>query len=377
MRKTQLALAAVALVASSVALAEVKVSGRVEMSAQNVSGPGDNATNNLAGYNLAGSEIKFTGDEDLGGGLKANFYLATGFDASRGRLGEGGESGQRVVTAATFAAGDTVAVNQESIFNRGAYVGLSGEFGSINLGRQYTLTTANYATGDVNGGNSNSVLHMVQSGMAQNFWADRAITYASPSFSGFSASAQWIDADRTNVTAAGQSAGRGSSYAVNYSSGDWSASYATMNNGCLNSGGTCWKSSVAGVNAAMGQWKFGVGSTSTNDNTGASTSYFHDAVNPFFRGKSNGWFGSANYTMDSLVLGVSYYTNKRAANTTNADLWALSARYSMSKQTTLFAQHNAAGKQADGAGFLSNYNGVAANAAQGANATFAGILHQF
>jgi len=375
MKKTQMALAAVALVASSAALAEgVQISGRVEMGAQSVSGTGSNTTNTLAGYNMAGSELRFTGDEDLGNGLKANFYLATGFDLTRGRMGDGGENTQ--FNAETPALGS--AINQQSLFNRGAWVGVSGEFGSVNLGRQYSLTTSNFATGDVNAGNSNSVLHMVITGMAANFWADRAVTYTSPSFSGLSASAQWIDADKTNVTATnGVVAGKGRALAVNYSAGDLNASYATMRNGCLDTTGTCWTSSVYGANYTMGQWKVGLGGTSTGDPRGDYTSYFHDGVTVFRGEKSSGMFASANYTMDALVLGASYYSNKNEADSRRAGLWALSARYNMSKRTQLFAQYNMAAKQANGNGYLSNYNGVAADADKKATAAFAGILHQF
>jgi predicted porin len=54
------------------------------------------------------------GTEDLGGGLKTLFVLENGFDASTGRLGQGG-----------------------LLFGKKAYVGLGSDYGTLTLGRQY------------------------------------------------------------------------------------------------------------------------------------------------------------------------------------------------------------------------------------------------
>ncbi|WP_082584406.1 porin [Noviherbaspirillum sp. Root189] len=66
--------------------------------------------------NYNSNRLGFHGTEDLGDGLKAQFRL---------------ESGYSVKTGAQDAAG--------VMFNRTASVGLSGSWGAINLGRQYTV----------------------------------------------------------------------------------------------------------------------------------------------------------------------------------------------------------------------------------------------
>ena len=63
---------------------------------------------------LSGSRWGLRGVEDLGGGLKALFLLENGFDVNNGKLGQG-----------------------SLLFGRQAYVGLSGAFGTVTLGRQY------------------------------------------------------------------------------------------------------------------------------------------------------------------------------------------------------------------------------------------------
>jgi predicted porin len=68
-----------------------------------------------AGHRRAqsGSRIGFKGTEDLGNNLKANFLLENGLDL------------------------DTGAYRQGALFGRKAYVGLSGDFGAVNLGLQH------------------------------------------------------------------------------------------------------------------------------------------------------------------------------------------------------------------------------------------------
>ncbi|CAH2922596.1 MAG: Outer membrane porin [uncultured Paraburkholderia sp.] len=83
---------------------------------------GFNINTNSAGkhlYNLSsgvmqGSRFGLRGTEDLGGGLKALFVLENGFDVNNGKLGQG-----------------------SLMFGRQAYVGLSSQFGTVTLGRQY------------------------------------------------------------------------------------------------------------------------------------------------------------------------------------------------------------------------------------------------
>jgi len=88
MRKTQIALAAVALVASSAALANgVTVSGSLDagIASQNSAIGGAKTTNFVEGNWNGGSHMTFAGSEDLGGGLKEGFTLQTGFSMKDGQ----------------------------------------------------------------------------------------------------------------------------------------------------------------------------------------------------------------------------------------------------------------------------------------------------
>ena len=87
MKKTQVALAALALMVSTAALADgVKVSGIIDYGIQSYTGKG---TSFEQGGWSDHSSITFSGSEDLGSGMKAFFSLESGF-TQNGDPGNGG-----------------------------------------------------------------------------------------------------------------------------------------------------------------------------------------------------------------------------------------------------------------------------------------------
>jgi len=68
------------------------------------------------GAATAPSRLGFRGSEDLGGGLKALFTMESGMSVDTGTLSQGSR-----------------------IFGRQAFVGLSGPYGALTFGRQYTM----------------------------------------------------------------------------------------------------------------------------------------------------------------------------------------------------------------------------------------------
>lgn len=113
---------------------------------------------------LNGSRWGLRGSEDLGGGLKAVFQLESGFDISTG------------------------ANTQGALFGRQAFVGLSGGFGTVSLGRQYTAyDTLRGATNNVFDSTFAATGGAWANGVADySNRVNNSISYASPSFGGFS-----------------------------------------------------------------------------------------------------------------------------------------------------------------------------------------------
>jgi len=132
MRKTQIALAAVALVASSAALAQVSVYGNADGSL--VTGGGATVFNGGGGYTT--SLLGFRGTEDLGGGLKASFNLETATNLTAG--GRGGGSGANT-----------------NLFNRAANVSLGNEMVGVTMGNQISIVVVGALTGATAGAGDN------------------------------------------------------------------------------------------------------------------------------------------------------------------------------------------------------------------------------
>ncbi|CAG4917402.1 porin [Paraburkholderia gardini] len=115
MKKSLLALAALGTFAGVAhAQSSVTLYGIIDEGFNINTNSGGQHLYNLSSGVLQGSRFGLRGTEDLGGGLKAIFVLENGFDVNSGKLGQGG-----------------------LMFGRQAYVGLSSQFGTVTLGRQY------------------------------------------------------------------------------------------------------------------------------------------------------------------------------------------------------------------------------------------------
>jgi predicted porin len=171
MKKTLIALAALATTAAF-AQSSVTLYGKANIGLQKTSGSDTRLTGGADGSD---SRFGLRGSEDLGGGLKANFTFESGFDPANG-VADG-----QVLSVDP----DTGAVTRrnQGLFQRQAWVGLSGGFGELRLGRQYTVSfdtsigymPSTYASAQLN------------TGLGFNGGPSRTngqIRYISPSFGG-------------------------------------------------------------------------------------------------------------------------------------------------------------------------------------------------
>jgi len=121
MKKTLLALAVLgAFAGAAQAQSAVTVYGSFDAGIRhrtNVNAAGNSNLTMGSNGQYNSNRIGFKGVEDLGGGLNAHFVLETGFNTGTGAL-------------------DNAA---NLLFNRSAYVGLGGSWGSVDLGRQYSV----------------------------------------------------------------------------------------------------------------------------------------------------------------------------------------------------------------------------------------------
>ena len=251
---------------------------------------------------IQGSRIGFKGVEDLGGGLSAVFQLETGFSNDTGGL-QGSD-----------------ATTGSNLFRRKSVVGLTGNFGSVLVGRQtdFADTISAYTAVQDFGGwvnNSGSGLDRLQGTRTNN-----SISYTTNSLNGFTGNLMYGFGETAGQTSAGQSFGIGGKY----------------DNGPLGLGINYYQSKQ--------------GST-PSDTSLISTASGAQAGNTAFKGLNvvaSYQFGPAsvygNWSRVKQDLNTSTTLARSLGNTTKADVYELGTAYSLSPSLKLLAsvQHTRA-----------------------------------
>ncbi|MDB5884172.1 MAG: porin, Gram-negative type [Polaromonas sp.] len=218
MKKNLIALAVLAASGVASAQSSVTLYGLVDAyvgsSRIKTSAPGTVSTSarqtvvDSGGFNT--SRFGFKGSEDLGGGLKANFVLEAGFDASTG--------------AANNYTNPFTGATSNAIFGRQSWVGMSGGFGEVRLGKMWTPYDEVKGLGAA--AFDSNIFAPATGVWASNGYSDRpgnSIYYATPSISGFSAAASYSLGENKTAT---QSAGKIASFNVQYANGPLAAALA-------------------------------------------------------------------------------------------------------------------------------------------------------
>jgi predicted porin len=372
MKKTALTLTVLsALAAASAAHAQsVSLYGVIDTGIETVSNTaaGGTLTRMPSNTGIFASRWGMRGTEDLGGGLKAVFTLESGFSPDTGASGQGGR-----------------------LFGRQALVGLSGDWGAVTLGRQYSMLFWSMLDADIVGpsvfglGSLDSYI--------PNARHDNTIVYRGK-FNALSVGASYsLGRDTVNAgpspvgtncageNGADDQACRAWSLLAKYDTPTWGAAAAydlqhgrTLTSatdavfGGLNSSAkTDARLSLNGY-VKLGDAKLAAG-VIRRDNDGSTT-----------RPKSDLWFVGASYaitpawTVDGTVARLAY----KNANNANSTLVAMRALYKLSKRTTVYGQ----------LGHISNQSAVAVSVSGGATGsnplaggsqtgTMFGINHSF
>jgi predicted porin len=149
MKKSLIALAALAAVGVASAQSSVTIWGVVDVAVSGFSAKATNAAGQsftkkmtaLTSGNNMTSQLGFRGTEDLGGGMAASFWLEGTLGADSGGLGANlnpfAAGGPADATGGTANNGGAFGA---SLFDRRSTVSLSGGWGEIRLGRDYTPT---------------------------------------------------------------------------------------------------------------------------------------------------------------------------------------------------------------------------------------------
>ncbi|MDP3190699.1 porin [Rhodoferax sp.] len=208
MKKSLIALAVLAASGAAMAQSSVTLYGRLDASIGQTRTE-STGTASVRQTVLDQSQLNTTfwglrGTEDIGGGLKANFKLESGFALDTG-------------------------VGNTGLFERTATVGLSGGFGAVNLGRQYTAyDSLRGATNNVWDSNL-STTGAVWKATGMTDYTNRisnSVRYDSPVFSGISGSVAYGFGENKNTTTNVGDATDNVSLHVKYAAGPLLVGYA-------------------------------------------------------------------------------------------------------------------------------------------------------
>ncbi len=266
------------------------------------------------------SRLGFRGSEDLGGGLRAVFTLEMGYSADTGVLGQGGRG-----------------------FGRLAYVGFAGPWGSVTLGRNYTMLFWSLIEADVlipSAHSSGTLDSYIPNPRIDNSIAYRGV------FDGLTVGATYsLGRDAVNAgpspagtNCPGESASEGNackewSALVKYDTKQWGASlvidelrggpgaFAGLNTGSK-------KDTRTGANGyvKIGEAKLAAGVINRRNEGSLKAP------------KSNLWFVGATYPVtDLFYLEASVYQLKFKDSEDKATLSALRGTYHLSKRTAIYA----------------------------------------
>jgi predicted porin len=244
MKKSLIALAVVAASGAASAQSTVTIYGLLDayIGSQKINGltqTGINLANPAGGSGgaLQTSRFGLKGSEDLGGGLKANFVLEAGFDPSTG-------------VANNYTSPYTGATST-AIFGRQSWVGVSGGFGELKLGKMWT--PYDEVKGSGAGGFDANIFAPAANVWASNNYQDRpgnAVYYSTPSLGGFSAAGMYSFGENKTATV---DAGKIISFNVQYAGGPFAVALSHQTEKA--SGAVANTTKFTQLN---GSWDFGV-----------------------------------------------------------------------------------------------------------------------
>ena len=352
MKKSLLALAVLGAFASAAsAQSSVTVYGKVDVGVVHDSGsvPGSNPSGakslRVSSGVSGGSRLGFRGVEDLGGGLKANFVAETGFcaDSNAG--------------APNFCTGGN------NFMGRQAYVGLSGGFGSVTLGRQYAPSFIILTTVDPFGtGLAGQSTNLFEGGNGfGNPRFNNAVIYSTPSMGGFTATVNYAAGEVLGNWKQGRNIGASAVYSAGpvYAG----ASFSRTETGNNNPDKKLWN--------VGGTWDFGVAKAHLlyqNVKNGTGAPVFSPYTNEAdLLGGVSARFGA------STVMASYIRHNDKSALNRDANQYGVGYMYSLSKRTSVYGAVAKISNK-NGAGFTV---GNATESGTGNRAIDLGVVHNF
>jgi predicted porin len=255
MKKSLIALAVLAASGAAMAQSSVTVFGVVDAAYSVGKGSTSNKTQ-LTNSSYNSSRLGFRGVEDLGGGMRAEFWLEAGVANDSG-AGSATNTNNQAVTGLTSAG------TQGLTFNRKSTVGLVGSMGELRLGRDYSPQFYADATYDPFGTNGVASSLIAYNGGQAAVRASNMVAWHSPVVGGFKVMVGSYMGENASTAA---KAGNGNGIWLNYAQGPLSVGYSSAKT--TTGAGTEVKTTGFGGSYDLGFAKL-MGESNTVSNTGA------------------------------------------------------------------------------------------------------------
>jgi predicted porin len=318
MKKSLIAMAVLAAAGAASAQSSVTLFGIVDAAVQR--GTGVTSKNQLGNSGYNSSRLGFRGVEDLGGGMSASFWLEAGLQNDNG-AGLATNTNNQATGGAVAGIGG----GQGLTFNRRSTVSLSGGWGEVRLGRDYTPQFWNLTVFDpygTNGAGTTQTLSSIITGVT-SVRASNSVGYFLPSnLGGIYGQVQYYYGENNSGTAT-EDDGTGYGLRVGYAAGPINVAVAVSR--------TEYAAGDVRQNNIGGAYDFGVGKLMAH--------YSRDR-NGAVRGK--GWLvgGLVPVGAGEIRLAYSQYeTNLVSAAVNNPETRKLALGYvhNLSKRTAVYA----------------------------------------
>jgi predicted porin len=355
------AVLAASLAGPAFAQSNVSLFGTMDLAVAHGSGSISNQTQLASGY-LAASKIAFKGSEDLGGGLKAGFWLESGINADTG-IGQNTNTNNQ----STGGAG-----NGGLTFNRRSHVSLGGDWGEIRLGRDFVpqyLNMADFDPFDLSGSGTSQVLNSAITG---------------PTLVRASNSISYLYGHGFNAAAVGYGprgfTGSGFQLHAMYYLGENPSGSATSKDGSGYGVRAIYSTGKLTVSGAVGTTHYAAGDVRQN-NAGASYDFGVVQVMGMYEWDRNGaasargWLAGALVPVGVGTIRVAYSRyGTDAASSPTAKKWAVGYIHPLSKRTALYTAVAHVSNEGASASAL---NGAVTAPGKSSNGFDFGIRHNF
>ncbi|BAL24861.1 porin [Azoarcus sp. KH32C] len=355
------AVLAASLAGTAFAQSNVSVFGAVDLAVARGTGSISNESQLANGY-LAASRIAFKGTEDIGSGLKAGFWLESGFNADTG-TGQSTNTNNQP-TGVVGGGGFT--------FNRRSHISVGGDWGEIRLGRDFVpqyLNMADFDPFDLSGSGGSQVLNSAITG---------------PTLVRASNSISYLYGHGFNAAAVGYGpggfSGSGFQFHAMYYMGENPSGTETSKDGNGYGLRAIYSTGNLTMSGAVGRTFYAVGNVRQN-NAGASYDFGVVQVMGMYewdeKGPVNarGWLVGARIPAGVGAIRVAYSRyGTDAAGSPAAKKWALGYVYPLSKRTALYT---AAAHVTNEGASASALNGAVTAPGKSSNGFDFGIRHNF